>query len=309
MYYWLQHFDLSRYAQGVSVPTLNRNTFRDVQVSVPPIEEQRAIADVLDQCWDCFTTEGAAEKLAFELKRSSMRELFARGLSGEPRQDTELGSIPRSWKSTRIAEVATKLQYGLSVRGQPKGQYPILRMNCQQDGEVIFRDLQYVDLDAKVFTAFKLDSGDLLFNRTNSIEHVGRTAIFKGARDAVFASYLIRLAVDAERCRPAYLNYYMNMPSAQAEIKKLASRAVGQANINASKLRTFAFPLPLSVEEQDKIVSVLEAIDRKINLHREKRALLEDLFKVLRHNLMTGEISVSDLDLSALESKSEAVAA
>jgi type I restriction enzyme S subunit len=100
----------------------------------------------------------------------------------------------------------------------------------------------------------------------------------------------------------------MNMPSTQADIKKLASRAVGQANINATKLRTVVFPLPSSVEEQDEIVSVLDAIDRKIDLHRQKGAVLEDLFKSLLYKLMTGEIRASDLELSAIQ-QSEAVAA
>jgi type I restriction enzyme S subunit len=93
----------------------------------------------------------------------------------------------------------------------------------------------------------------------------------------------------------------MNWPETQSEIKKLASRAVGQANINASKLRTVLFPLPPMVDEQREIVAVLDAIDRKIDLHKRKRAVLDELFKALLHKLMTGEIRVADLDLSALD--------
>jgi type I restriction enzyme S subunit len=174
-------------------------------------------------------------------------------------------------------------------------------MNCQEDGKVHYRNLQFVDLDEETFEDFRLRPGDLLFNRTNSIDLVGRMAIVDDARPAVFASYLVRLTVDEARCDPRFLNYFMNWPETQSEIKKLASRAVGQANINASKLRTVLFPLPPTVDEQREIVAVLDAIDRKIDLHKRKRAVLDELFKALLHKLMTGEIRVADLDLSALD--------
>ena len=109
----------------------------------------------------------------------------------------------------------------------------------------------------------------------------------------------MRLVVDADRCIPEFLNYFMNWPRTQGEIKKLASRAVGQANINASKLRTVLLPLP-AMDEQHHIVAILDAIDRKIDLHRRKRAVLEELFKALLHKLMTGEIRVGELDISVL---------
>jgi type I restriction enzyme S subunit len=125
-------------------------------------------------------------------------------------------------------------------------------------------------------------------------------AIVDDERPAVFASYLVRLTVDEARCLPRFLNYFMNWPTTQAEIKKLASRAVGQANINASKLRTVQFPLPPTLDEQREIVEILDAIDRKIDLHKRKRAVLDELFKSLLHKLMSGEIRVDDLDLSAL---------
>ena len=126
-------------------------------------------------------------------------------------------------------------------------------------------------------------------------------AIIDDEQPAVFASYLVRLTLDAERCLPRFLNYFMNWPATQEEIKKLASRAVGQANINASKLRTVLFPLPPTLVEQQEIVNTLDAIDRKIELHKKKRAVLDELFKSLLHKLMTGAIRVADLDLTALQ--------
>ena len=274
---------------------------KEQDLSYPTEAEQQAVGSVLRRIDFALEQQSALLLNAQALKQAAMRELFSRGLRGEPQKDTEIGTMPASWLVARIADIALRTQYGLSIRGQAQGAYPILRMNCQEDGRVMFRDLQFVDLDDTVFSAFRLEAGDLLFNRTNSIEHVGRTAVYKGDREAVFASYLIRLSVDTTRVAPRYLNYYMNWPAVQADIKRLASRAVGQANINASKLRTIQFPMPPTLEEQAEVVAVLDAIDRKIDLHQRKRVVLQDLFKALLHKLMTGEIAIDELDLSALE--------
>ena len=98
------------------------------------------------------------------------------------------------------------------------------------------------------------DIASVFRRQTDLMELVGRMAIIDDEQPAVFASYLVRLTVDTTRCLPRFLNYFMNWPATQDEIKKLASRAVGQANINASKLRTVLFPLPPTIDEQNNVV-------------------------------------------------------
>ena len=300
--YFLSYFDYSElYDRQIKGNTLNKEKIDRIPVVCPPPKEQDSIAAVLDLIRKGITIAEKKQTLLMGLKHATMHKLFTCGLRNEPQKETEIGLMPKSWEPTTIGDFALKAQYGLSLRGNNKGKYPILRMNCQVDGKVEFKDLQYVDIDNDAFLSFKLYHRDILFNRTNSIEHVGRTAIYNHHDDAVFASYLVRVSVDAEKCIPEFLNYYMNWPTTQWEIKKLASRAVGQANINATKLRTVKVPLPETIEEQQEIVDVLDAIDRKIDLHRRKKAVLEELFKSLLHKLMTGEVRVDDLDLSALE--------
>jgi|SRR5579863_63802 len=291
-----------------TIPNLSRNRLADLEVPYPRKGEQRAISQALARIRSAGRIHDRATAIAQELKRTSMRELFTRGLRGAAQKETEIGPVPESWDIAAIGDVALNTQYGLSIRGQPSGAYPILRMNCQEDGTVHYRDLQFVDLDPATYESFRLNLGDLLFNRTNSIDLVGRMAIVNNDKPAVFASYLVRLTVDDRRCLPRFLNYFMNWPATQADIKKLASRAVGQANINASKLRTVLFPVP-NLDEQREIVAILDAIDRKIDLHKRKRVVLDELFKALLHKLMTGEIRVGDLDLSALDMSQEGVAA
>ena len=285
---------------------INTGIIDSLPLLLPPtLDDQRSIATVLDKLQEALRLQDTGAEIAQEVKSKVIAELFTRGLRGEARRDSEMGSIPMSWVPTKVADFATHTQYGISLRGQKSGRYPILRMNCQLGGKVVMRDLQYVDLSDDVFSAFKLSPGDILFNRTNSIEHVGRTAIFSDQAEAVFASYLIRVRLDAKRCLPEYFNHFMNWSSTQRDIKKLASRAVGQANISASKLRTVLVPLPTTTEEQQEIVDVLNAIDRKMELYQQKLTILEELFKALLHKLLTGEIDVNALDLAPCDLRGE----
>jgi type I restriction enzyme S subunit len=192
------------------------------------------------------------------------------------RRATILGDIPGDWDTCALGDVTLTAQYGLSIRGQPSGPYPILRMNCQVDGEVSLHDLQYVDVDQRTLRAFALKRGDILFNRTNSYELVGRSAIFDHDVQAVFASYLVRLSVDRSRVDPYFLNFLINWDVAQAELKKLASRGVSQANISASKLKEFSIHLP-SIPEQHAIATVL----RKVREHIAKERELEHRSRLL----------------------------
>ena len=282
---------------GVQHPRTSWAHACEFEVHAFTFDEQQRIADIL---WLVHEAIGLSEALVEEgqaLKRATMQTLFTRGLRGEAQKETEIGRVPASWELRPIGEFAHQLQYGLSMRGEPFGRYPILRMNCQQDGKVLLRDLQFVNVDDETAKTYRVKPGDILFNRTNSYELVGRTTIVEMETNAVFASYLVRVSVDNKRLDPRFLNHFLNWGSAQAELKKLASRGVSQANISAGKLREFGIPVT-NLDEQGEIVAILDAIDRKIDLHRRKRAVLDDLFKALLHKLMTGEIRVADLDLS-----------
>ena len=299
LFFYLLHPDVRGFVAERMEGTTGRqripeDVLLDLRLPEFESEEQAAVADSLEMVQQLMEVESRSIQTATDLKRAAMQTLFTRGLRCEAQKETEIGPVPESWELRPIGEFARQLQYGLSVRGAESGRYPILRMNCQQDGRVLFRELQYVDVDCETATTYRLNPNDLLFNRTNSYELVGRTAIVEQKTDAVFASYLVRVSVDETRLCPQFLNYFLNWDSAQSELKKLASRGVSQANISAGKLRGFEVPVP-SLDEQRGIVDVFDAIDRKIDLHRRKRAVLEELFKALLHKLMTGEIRVGEL--------------
>ncbi|WP_339036208.1 N-6 DNA methylase [Bradyrhizobium symbiodeficiens] len=250
------------------------------------------LTDIIEQIAALSREETALDKKLLAIMKPLANR--AERESERPRKESDFGPISAAWSVSPIGDFTKQTQYGLSIRGESQGQYPILRMNCQQDGKVIMRDLQYVDLDADTAAAYRLNANDILFNRTNSYELVGRTAIVEQDSNAVFASYLVRVTVDGSRLDPRYLNHVLNWSVAQSELKKLASRGVSQANISASKLRDFAIPIPPTLNEQQVIVSVIDTIKRKIDLNERQRLALGELLESALHKLLSGEISTND---------------
>jgi type I restriction enzyme, S subunit len=200
--------------------------------------------------------------------------------------DSTLGKLPAYWKEIPLGELLTCAQYGLSVRGNGQGAYPILRMTNQVSGRIVARDLQFADIGRTDLEKFRVMTGDLLFNRTNSFDLVGRTAIFELEGDFVFASYLIRLRTTSDRLNPHFLNFYLNGDETQRRLKSIASRAVSQSNISASRLKGFVIPVP-PLPEQRQIATVLSAVQRAIERQERLIALTAELKKALMHKLFT----------------------
>lgn len=288
------------FGNKTTIPNLSSSRLREFIIPVPERNEQQKIAAVLLKIQKAIEIQESIIEKTRELKKSTLHHVFTHGLRGEKLKETEIGPMPESWELLLLESVLKLAQYGLSVRGLSNGQYPILRMNCQFDGQVHLNDLQYVNLDKDIFEKFKMTDGDVLFNRTNSWELVGRTAIYHSSETAVFASYLIRLKLDEEKINPDFLNHYFNMDATQQRLKSLASRGVSQSNISASKLKTFQVPVP-KLNEQLEIIKILRTIDQKIILHTAKKSALQDLFKTMLNKLMTGEIRVKDLDIDVSE--------
>jgi type I restriction enzyme S subunit len=283
-----------RLKQGINLPVLT-----GLLVPLPTVDEQRRIAKVLSTIQRAIEAQDKVIAAARELKRSLMKHLFTYGpvpiteTSRVPLKETEIGPVPGHWNVVRLGEVLTVTQYGLSLRGGANGPIPILRMNSLQDGRVSTADLQYVDVDADLLRKFQLNKGDILFNRTNSIDLVGKTALFDLSGEYVFASYLLRLVTDGKRVLPEVLVYYLSQDAVQQRLRGLATRGVSQSNISATRLRTFAVP-QVPIEEQQKIVCQLRASDRKIEAEEKRKAALQALFRTMLHHLMSGKIRVRD---------------
>ena len=162
------------------------------------------------------------------------------------------------WITKKIGEIA-KTQYGLSEPMNEDGKgFKIFRMGEVQNGQLIDTGrMKYANISPAEFEQYKLRVGDVLFNRTNSFELVGKTGIFTLDGDYCFASYLVRLNLNREIVLPKFLNYFMNSDRFQESVKKKASRSINQANINATILSNESIWFPESLSEQQRIVGIL----------------------------------------------------
>lgn len=299
--YYSFHSNRSRLEQAAdktTLPILNKTNFENFEIAVPPLPEQQKIAAVLSQVQRSIEQQEWLIALTTELKKTLLHQLFTQGLRGEPQKETEIGLVPESWEVVELGQYLTEAQYGISAKGSESGRYAVLRMTNQRQGRISSDNLQYVELTPDQFQKFRVERRDILFNRTNSLDLVGRTAIFDHEGDFVFASYLIRLRTDPDRLRPMFLNHYLNSDETQKRLKSIATQAISQSNISATRLRGFAVPVP-PIDEQDEIVFSLDAIDKKIIMHRRKHAARTDLFRTLLHQLMTAQIRVNEMELEA----------
>lgn len=275
-------------AHGVTFREISKSNFKEIPITLPPLPEQRAIAHTLRTVQAAREARRREAALERERKAALMQRLFTQGTRGEPTKTTEIGEVPVSWEVKRLEKAVKRTQYGLSLAGKAIGSVPILRMNSLSDGGIATDDLQYVDLDQATLEQFKLNKGDLLFNRTNSYELVGKTGLFELDATFVFASYLIRVTLLLDKAEPAFFNAYLNWTPTQRRLKAMASRGVSQSNINATKLASLLVPLP-SLTEQRTIAEILRACDEKIAALEREAAVHNELFKALLEELMTAK--------------------
>jgi len=258
---------------------------KNLLIPFPPLPEQKKIAEILSTVDEAIEKVGSAIAKTERLKKGLMRELLTKGIGHKEFKDTEIGRIPKEWEVVKLRDVINLCQYGLSVKVKEEGRYPIIKMDDIVNGYVIDGNIKYADIDEETFENFKLNKGDILFNRTNSYELVGRTGIFLLEGSYVFASYLIRLKPKHEIVNSRFLSFYLVFKN--DKIRHLATRAVHQANINATNLQKFKLPLP-PLPEQQKIAEILSTIDKRLELLKVKKERLERVKKGLMNDLLTG---------------------
>jgi type I restriction enzyme S subunit len=210
-------------------------------------------------------------------KDDSWKEKYKEPASPDKNNPPEL---PKGWVWATIEQLANKVQYGSSAKtNENSSGVPVLRMGNIFEGRLRLDDLKYLPQDHSEFPELLLKEGDFLFNRTNSPELVGKSAVYLGKpKPCSFASYLIRVQFN-NRASSSHVSFYVNSSYGRSWIKAVVSQQVGQANVNGTKLQALSVPLPPHaeqhkiVEEVERRLSVTEDIDKEIetNLKRSER--------------------------------------
>ena len=170
--------------------------------------------------------------------------------------------IPSTWVWVRVGELALFTQYGTSAKAAPSETgIPVLTMGNIQDGLVVRTNEKRISENSDELPGLFLKNMDLLYNRTNSAELVGKTGLYRGDDDSLtFASYLIRIRLSVEETSPIYINIAMNAPDfRETQIVPHIKKQTGQANVSGSALKNMLIPLaPLA--EQHRIVAKVDAL-------------------------------------------------
>lgn len=300
LFFLLDWLPLKSLDSATGVPGLNRNDAYRLTVRYFPeeTETQQLIADILNVLDDAIVeTDAFIEKLR-AIHTGIVDELLSHGLTqnGKSRVPSQLGQSaigprPPNWKVGPLGRFVVSAEYGTNLPlGDVHGGLPVLRMNNIQDGEFDLSDLKFAP--ARAVERFRLQHNDVLFNRTNSWEHVGKAAIWRREETGpAFASYLVRLHCGDELL-PEFLHLWLNWAPVQRAIRQFATPGVQQVNINPTNLRRTFIAVPNTLHEQRTIIERVGGVASAIEHHRRERAKLSSLREGVRDDLLTGRVPV-----------------
>jgi hypothetical protein len=254
-------------SKGSVNPYINYKDLTWYEFALPSLEAQRSIVQDLGAIASLSAHLGSAQEATADLRESVFSHL--------PKQVVEvpLGDLLRS------------CDYGLSVVPEVAGDVPILRMNNLEAGELNVEDLRWVAASAALDNYF-VRTGDVLFNRTNSLEHVGKIALVgELPNPMVFASYLLRLRVKENEVLPEYIAGFLQSRVGRRRISAFITLGVSQANVNATNLKKVHIPI-LTLEDQRRVVDTWKAIRSTQNVVDAHIASTRELMNAMRHQLL-----------------------
>lgn len=314
---------------GTGMQHITKGKFDRININVPPLAEQNRIVAAVEQL--LARVNALRERLdrVPGLLKAFRQAVLAAACSGrltegwraenfnqvKPKDEgipdencRNLFPIPEFWIWTKVGEKTQNVQYGLSIKANDAKEtgIPILRMGNIQDGTIDFTDLKYIPADEKEISQFYLEKGDLLFNRTNSPELVGKSAVFNSNEKMTFASYLIRIKVNQNDLLPEYLNYWITSVWGREWARMVRTDGVSQSNINAMKIKEMLLPLP-PLPEQHEIVRRVESlfaladrIEQRVALGKERA---DRLTQAILAKAFRGELVPTEAELARIEGR------
>nr|WP_246525850.1 restriction endonuclease subunit S [Neoroseomonas oryzicola] len=269
-------------AKGATVPHLDPEVLRSLVLALPSLPDQRRIAAILDQA-DALRAKRRAALTQFDgMARAIFVEMF-----GDP------AGNPRQWPTASLGELITKgPQNGLY---KPSSDYgsgtPIVRIDAFYDGRITkLASLRRLRISSEDQMLFGLRPGDVLINRVNSLEYLGKSALVPELPECtVFESNMMRLSVDRARVLPEYVIQFLQSPFIKQQILASAKNAVNQSSINqhdVRSLRLFVPPMALQALYVERIAELDESVERQ----RRSATELDALFTSLQHRAFRGEL-------------------
>ena len=278
------HKRFERVAVGATVKSLRQRHFDKFPIPLPPLEEQIHIVAVLDEAFSALERSRKNTEANLQHSKIMASLVFDQILANQKQL---------SW--VELQAFCQAFQYGTSSKSFPEGTLPVLRMGNIQSGSINWEKLKFSQ-NAEDNDKYLLKDGDVLFNRTNSAEHVGKSAIYRGEHEAIYAGYLVRVVYDKSKIDGEFLNQFLNGNVAKSYGASVMSKSVNQANISAGKLKKYPFP-NLSLKQQreisDRVFSIANVANDLVDKYQSQLNDIDDLRQSLLQRAFAGELTQS----------------
>jgi type I restriction enzyme S subunit len=264
--------------KGAGLKHISKGYISDIKIPLPPLDQQKKIAAILDAA-DAYRQKTKALITKYDaLTQSLFLDMF-----GDPLRN------PKGWEIVTIRDIITEAKYGTSSKADENGIYSYLRMNnITYKGHMDYSNLKYINVPDDQIHKYETKKGDILFNRTNSKELVGKTGIIATDDKMILAGYLIRLRMK-EAYNPYFLWSHLNSKWAKITLKNMCKSIVGMANINAQELQNIKVVDP-PMDLQNQFAERVQAIEAQKAQAQASLAQAEDLFNSLLQRAFKGEL-------------------
>ncbi|MBV6655781.1 MAG: restriction endonuclease subunit S [Mameliella sp.] len=257
---------IKQLGRGATFKEVSKSSLAKFQIPLPPLPEQRRLAARLDKA-DAVRQKSRAVVEAYgELGRSVFLEVF-----GDPVRN------PHNFPKGKIEDLVSEVKYGTSKKAGKEGKFKYLRMNnITYSGDLNLDKLKYIDLTEKEQLKYLVKKGDILFNRTNSKELVGKTTVFNRDEQMAIAGYIIRVRTN-ELADPYYISGYLNSIHGKMVLENMCKNIVGMANINAKELQSIPILIP-PLDLQTRFAGMVGNIEAQRRLAERQLEAAEAVF-------------------------------
>ena len=286
LFYWTrtQSFiqDMVSKSTGANYPAVSDKIIKQSKIPLPPIDEQKVIVKILALS-DSITRKNKRLVESYDLLIQSLfMDMF--GTPSNNVHNFELGTVK---------DLISSVNYGTSAKADIDGEYSYLRMNnITYQGYMDYQDLKYINLSENDKPKYLVEKGDILFNRTNSKELVGKTGLYNEEHAMAIAGYLIRVRVN-QKANPYYLWRFMNSSYCKSVLSHMCKSIVGMANINAQELQKIQILLP-PIELQNKFADRIKEIEAQKEIALQSLKKSEELFNSLLQQAFKGELTQTE---------------
>lgn len=275
-------------------------SLKEQKILHPPISEQDNIAYILSQLQSVIEAQDKIIHTTTELKRALMQKLFTEGFKGEPQKETEIGLVPKSWDIKSIGDVAyvTKLagfEYTKYVKYVEDGEVIGIRGINLKNGKLDLTNVKRIYRSvSESLQRSKLHIGDVVLSYVGT---VGGVAVINEADKYHLAPNVAKLtSKNRNLLNPNFLAFYLLSDVGRTQLFMSVSKT-SQPVISMARIRSLKICIP-TIDDQQRIVTSIQILDRKYEAAERRRVLLEELFHSMLHHLITGQIRVNDLKLA-----------